>query len=282
MARFLNTILNFIALFIIILLAVDTFYSIVRERFRPAGVTRAVMSLSPGPERGQKPLLKDYKLIIDRNIFGIQKQETRVLSKPEKNEPIKPTTLNLALLGTVAGDPRNAIAVIQDLTKKQDEKCYKIGDTVQGAVIKDISRGRVVLRLGGKDEVLIMKESAGVEKTGKSSPGFFLAKETNREIRRSDLEKSFKNIQKLMSQVRIRPYFRGGRPNGLSISRIKPGSMLDQMGLKNGDIIQEVDGRPLTGADDLITLYENMKSKSRISLGIERRGKQRTINFIIR
>jgi len=282
MTRFLNTILNFVALFIIIFLAVDTFYSIVRERFRPAGVTRAVMSFSPGPERGQKPLLKDYKLIIDKNIFGIQKQKTGVLSKPEENEPIKPTTLNLALLGTVAGDPRNAIAVIQDLTKKQDEKYYKIGDTVQGAVIKDISRGRVVLRLGGKDEILMMKESAASEKTGKSPPGSFSPKETNREIRRSDLEESLKNIQKLISQVRIRPHFRGGRPDGLSISRIRRGSILDKMGLKNGDIVQEVNGRPLTGADDFIAFYENMKSESRISLGVERRGRQRTINFTIR
>ena len=65
--------------------------------------------------------------------------------------------MQLALLGTVAGDAASARAIIMD-QKERSQDIYRVGDTVQDAEIRQILRGKVILRRGETDEVLTMSE----------------------------------------------------------------------------------------------------------------------------
>ncbi len=101
----------------------------------------------------------DYQIIVTRNIFGAvleQEAVAREEKKPAEPEPEK-TTLTLTLLGTVSGNERDARAIIVD-EKEKKQDIYQIGDAVQGALITEIKRGKVILDVDGKREFLVIKE----------------------------------------------------------------------------------------------------------------------------
>ncbi len=85
---------------------------------------------------------------------------------------------------------------------------------------------------------------------------------------------------KMLAQVRIRPYFSSGKADGFMISRIKPGSIFQKMGMQNGDIIQGVDNQPIKSPDEMLKLYNKMKSGSAISLNIKRKGRTQNLRYI--
>ncbi len=230
-------------------------------------------------------------------IYLVKEEE-----EEQEIEDLQPTSLKVALLGTIPRttspsgvirevDKRNifnseeealtaienifrsekyaeyGLAVIKDKgTKRQD--LYREGDTIQGAVIKKILRGKVILRVGDRDEILTIEEGA--------------ASGTEKMVGRSELQESLKNIHQLLSQARIRPFFRDGKAEGLAISNIKAGSFFAKLGLKNGDIVQGIDGRDITSPDDVLEVYERLRSGSEVTLEIRRGGEQKTINYKFR
>ncbi len=283
MRRFGNVVFNLIGLFFIIFFSVDIFYLILQKKMQVHLATKKIESFSITYREHKSPSFDEYKSIVEKNIFDIKNQGLSS-EKEIAKKVIKPTKLKLLLIGTAVVGPENSVAIIRDLVKR-DEKCYRIGDIVEGAVIKEIHRGKVILSVNGKEEVLFMKKEKQPEEdssviSDNNNPPYPSGNE--RVVFRSRIKNSLRNLQKLMSGARIRPYFRGGRPYGMMISNIKQGSIFEELGLKNGDIIQNVNDRPLKSMDDFITFYEDINSNYKVSLGIERQGKKRTIELLIK
>ncbi|HKK90012.1 MAG TPA: PDZ domain-containing protein, partial [Desulfobacteraceae bacterium] len=96
---------------------------------------------------------------------------------------------------------------------------------------------------------------------------------------RSLVDRSMGNINTLMKQVRIRPHFSGGKPDGMLLYGIKHDSLFKKMGLRNGDIIMGVDGKKIRSVDDALALYQNLKNASGVDMQIKRRGRLKEINY---
>ncbi|MCJ7775808.1 MAG: PDZ domain-containing protein, partial [Desulfobulbaceae bacterium] len=186
-----------------------------------------------------------------------------------------------ALLGTVTGNEQNAFAVIEE-TDKRKQGLYKIGDSVQNATVKTILREKVVLRVGTKDEILTMEESAASRREKVRGPSKTAEGGNTITVSRKDIQSSLKDINKLMSEVRIRPHFKDGESDGLSVSRIKGGSVFSKLGLRNGDIVQKINGEPINSPDEVLALYEKLKSGSRVSLEVTRKGEPKTMDYRFR
>lgn len=223
--------------------------------------------------------LSHYQAIIERNLF---KTKTETGSGPDKLdiETLKPTDLKLKLLGTISGDKREAYAVIEDTAvKKQD--LYRIGDTIQNATVKMILREKVVLNVNGKDEILGIEKVGGSQKIRKPSTELGRTSSQNITVKRSRIDTAIKDVNTLMKQIRIRPHFKNGKPDGFRLTGIRPNSIFYSMGLKSGDIIMGVDGKDLESVDDALKFYQNLQSSSRVQLQIKRRGRLKTINYHI-
>jgi type II secretory pathway component PulC len=124
---------------------------------------KTAMTKTPQKRSGGK---EDYSIITRRGLFGKSKL---VSSKPVvKEEPVLTTTsLNLTLLGTVSGKDNDQRAIIRNKSNKKQDIYYK-GDSVSNALIKEILRGKIILTVNGKDEVLLMEESKSPPSTGSS------------------------------------------------------------------------------------------------------------------
>lgn len=287
MPRRYHTIFNLLALSIIIYIGVDFFYTLVGASLRQRDTKTSVARHIPD-EKGQPKLPFDhYQSIMGRNLFG----STDAIAQENKEEDIEalePTTLKVALLGTVSGSSRNTYAVIEE-TNKRKQGLFKVGDSIQDAVIKSIQRGVVVLKVGDKIEKLTMDEAAA-RSTGPGKGRVSSRPRSPREegpgrtvtVRRSDIEASLKDINQLLTQARVRPHFKDGKPDGLAINRIKKGSFFSKLGLRDGDIVQAIDNTSIRSPDDILTLYKKMKSGSGVGIRINRKGQQQTINYRFR
>ncbi|MBW2609592.1 MAG: PDZ domain-containing protein [Deltaproteobacteria bacterium] len=277
------TIFNILALSAIIYIGVDTFYRVVRAQLRQVNTEKVVMQNVPDIKRLTGTRLRDYKVITERNIFGSFEKPSGDASAAEI-ETLEPTSLKIALLGTVTGSQQNAVAVIED-TGKRKQGLYRVGDSIQSAVLKTILRGSVVLSVGDRDEVLTMEESSS-SKTEKSAQVSRPVRNTGSErtitVRRSDVDKSLKDINNLLTQARIRPHFKDGQADGLMITGIKAGSIFRKMGMRNGDILHGINDIDIKDPDDIFAMYNDLKSGSSLSIQIIRRGRSRTLNYRFR
>ncbi|MGA7145305.1 MAG: type II secretion system protein GspC [Desulfobacterales bacterium] len=282
MKRYLN-LLNILLLTGVIFFTVKAFYTLVTANVDSGRrVKVASRQLVPHENETRHPL-SYYSAIGGRNLFKTEKGTGGRGGKPEKLdiENLEPTDLKLDLLGTITGDQREAYAVIEDTATKQ-QNLFRIGDTVQNAIVKMILREKVVLNVNGKDEILkIQKDRQGPTSFNTQATAFRPEGSQNISVKRSQMESAIRNVNTLMKQIRIRPNFRNGKPDGLRLTGIRPNSIFYNMGLKSGDILMGANGKPIESVEDVFKLYQNLQSSSKVQLEIKRRGRPKTIDYHI-
>ena len=67
--------------------------------------------------------------------------------------------------------------------------------------------------------------------------------------------------------------------DGFEIRSVKKGSIVDQLGIRAGDVILEVNGTKLDGLDKIVSVYQGSQEATRIELMVLREGKIRTLSF---
>jgi general secretion pathway protein C len=290
MRKFYHIIFDILAIAVIIYIGVDTFYRVTRTELMQADITGIGSRDISADKQADISSLADYQAIIDRNLFskvsGVPLKDVDIDSKD-----LKPTSLKLTLLGTIFSNDKNSAAVIEE-TAKKTQGLYREGDSIQNAIVKSIFAGRVVLRVDSHDEVLAMDElkssesamaPAGSMQTTAVSPQAALAAtavmERRISIKRGDIDASFENINDLISQATIQPHYTDGQADGLTVTGIKAGSIFRKMGLRNGDIVKGVNNSEIKTAEDLISMYNDIRSDSNVSLQIIRRGRETSLNY---
>ncbi len=234
------------------------------------------------PITQQRPL-SHYRTISERDLFKTVKEippKTKTETKPAVSD-LKETALRIKLFGTVTGE--ESYAVIRD-EKKRKQQLYAAGDSIQNARIRKILRNKVILDVNGKSEVLKLEKRNSRGRRYSSAPKTLLPsniRKRNIRISRSSVDNAMNNINDLMKQAKIRPHFRNGRPDGLTLSRIKRNSIFRKLGLRSGDIIMGVNGDEIRSVDDALSFYNSLKSSSGVSLRIKRRGRYQDMNYNI-
>jgi hypothetical protein len=104
MAKLYSTIFNLVALFVAIYIGVDLFYRLVGAQLIYGDTEEIVIEQAPQVKNRKRPPLKDFRVVMDRNIFGSKEKAAEGI-KPTDIETLEPTTLKVALLGTVKKTP---------------------------------------------------------------------------------------------------------------------------------------------------------------------------------
>jgi hypothetical protein len=79
---------------------------------------------------------------------------------------------------------------------------------------------------------------------------------------------------------RFVPFSESGRVTGLRVYGVRPGSLLDHLGITNGDVLVGVNGHPV--AEDPLAAYASADGASRIVIDFVRRGEPRTHTYLVR
>jgi type II secretory pathway component PulC len=138
-------------------------YFVLRTPVEQAVVPASVPVEEKSMEKDAQAKKLDYRVILQRNLFGPPpgEGEPAPTTAPDAVEEIELTSLNIVLMGTVSGGDGVDRAIILDKTSKK-QQLYENGDVIQGATVKEIRRGKVILSYNGKDEMLDMSEAANV------------------------------------------------------------------------------------------------------------------------
>lgn len=218
--------------------------------------------------------------IVKRNLFKVeieQKEEPFVELEKEEKEPetLEPTKLKLVLWGTVTGQDY-VYAVIED-KKVRKQALYQIGDLIQGAELKKILRNKVILVFQGKDQFLEVQTNSG------NGPGIRSEKTTipveAAPVKRVLYNDALDDIGSMMRQIKFRPHFSEGEPDGLMVYGIRPNSVFRKIGLRNGDIIKEVNGVGIVSENDVPSLLTEIEDQDDLKLTLFRRGKIKELTY---
>ena len=193
------------------------------------------------------------KLILDRNLFGAQVVAEEVIPEPEPEETLQETKLPLRLLGTVASDDQVVASAAIENTQDRLHQVVRVGHSLTkfaNVVVARIDRGRVVLQNGAQREELLLDTDAArapVVSVSRRAP-----RPTNRRrapqaaapslaARLGDMAKGG-GAAAVFSGARILPKYDGGKMTGIELNQIKSDSLFQKVGLKNGDVINSING----------------------------------------
>ena len=279
-----KTILILAAIAVVLYLVVDIAYLIL-ELSAPPAETRQQEAPGPAAADVTKDPVEAYAVIVERNLF-------RTTDRPIVADAMDPgmletTSLPLDLYGTIAGEDGRGYAIIEERDKKK-QRLYKVGDRVAGATIVKILRNAVVLRVGENDQVLKKKETVarGSNRLPAAAPPGPAPGAAPRPQARPPQAPpgSPPDLASLLTQARVTPHVTAGssgKPDGVVINEIQPGSLFESVGLVNGDVIQEVNGRAVTGVADLVAMYRDLKPGLSLSVKVTRAGRQVVLNHTV-
>lgn len=167
MVNHFKKVIPFIIITILAVGGVETFYRIPFTRFMQTSRELKVQDTGTkitAPVKSEQKKRPDPQIILKRNLFGIPPKGAKSATTGPP-VPVKPvaTALELSLVGTITGPPNTRRAILLD-KKKKVQDIYNQGDTVMGALIKEIQRGKIILNVNGKEEIL-------VPETPKTKPG---------------------------------------------------------------------------------------------------------------
>ncbi|UCF90102.1 MAG: hypothetical protein JSW39_17610 [Desulfobacterales bacterium] len=288
----LLTLIHILLLVLLVFLGVHTWQNVHKALLAPTAVVTSfppAASAAAESKAATRPLA-DYRIILERNLFNVAKEEAALPKKQFDIEKIAPAAKNLGLklVGTVmADDPWLRRAFIEN-SRTRKQEAYREGDTTGEFRIKKIMRDKVVIATASGDQLL----AVGFDETGKRTVTFQDPQQTSgsttfpqaaageadvgvieSRLIRSQVESGLSEKDYLMKQVQIYPYAEGEQPAGFRISNIRAGNILLQMGLRSGDVIIGVDGEAVTGPDEADAFFKKLAQGGEITVQIMRRGR---------
>lgn len=170
------------------------------------------------------------------------------------------TPLPFRLLGTLRGaQPLVALAAASRVITAT------IGDVISGVEIVTIERLEITVRRDGRLERVSFASMLD------SSPP--VAPTT---LTRALVNQHLADPSSLMQQVRLVPSFRDGQWSGFKTLSVQPGSLIEKLGLRRGDVIKAVNGLSLDQPERLMTLLQHLRSGRRFEVEMEREGQRVT------
>ncbi len=272
------------ALALIVLLAGASFWRTVeRDRRALSAIGSRTAPEEPGPEAPAHDR-KHYQRIADADPFNPTGP-----SKVVRPGPAKSSFPSLKLRGTVVAPPASSFAIIEDASSKTQD-LYRIGEQVRGMTLTRIERKLVVLERDGSEFILRMSaddtSSAVASSPAQPTPaasssaaeGMTVEGDT-RVIEKQFVVALLGRVDEILSQMRVIPHTSG---EGYGVYSIRRGSIVEQMGLRNRDIVRRVNGRNLNSMKDILNAYQSLSDDSEIVLEITRGGKPVALKYQIR
>ncbi len=199
--------------------------------------------------------------------------------------------LNLAsklkLLGVVMGDHEGVSAIVEELSSKR-QLFFRLHDHIPDiGEISEIRRDGMVVRQGDQQELLELAASQIEKPPATPAPGASAvtqapASPTRTVLDRRIVEQAMDDLPKLLSQARAVPNLVNGAMNGFRLDYIAPSSFYEKIGLKYGDILQQVNGVDIRDPSTILTLFQQLRNERAVKLDVLRNNQRTTMNFEIR
>jgi type II secretion system protein C len=295
--------LNFLLVGCLAYFAALSVNDIVALRLAPSQAPVPVVAASTGDFSLSNQPRTAYQEIVNRDIFN--------LAAPPQvhHEVVEQLDLHLKLLGVSLVSGGKSWAIIEDRSGTQS--VYRVGQMIEGSgkmvevdsdrVIVDHNGKRVAINLPREEmpgPIIAAKPVAihgaidtDVDTSDKSDdaaedadaydPNVEDLGDDHYKIPRDTVTHTLGNLSAVLTQIRAMPNIQNGRNNGFELSEIEPGSVFDEMGLQEGDVLHSVNGQPITDPAQAIQLMGELNNASSVSIQVIRAGQPTTLSYQI-
>lgn len=232
--------------------------------------------------------------IMGRNLFDVAIIDLWAARRPSASgDSVALTELRVKLLGVIVADPEvYSSALIADEDSTELPRAYSIGDILHAREVVSIEKQRVGLKKEDGTIEYVTMDGALVRSTASSEPSSDDGADSGEvrevadgkyEVSKETFDKNINDLEGISRMGRALLH-RGpdGEFDGYRLSAIRRGTLADQLGIKNGDIIHSVNGEPLNSVQSAMNAYNTMKSQSNFCFEISRRGSPQQLCYDVR
>jgi general secretion pathway protein C len=202
------------------------------------------------------------------------------------------------LLGTFAASyPEFSRATLQD-REKNETLVVGIGDQIKGkALVTRIERRRVVLTENGAPRELTLDDDSvprtpSVRRSARaprqraerrSAPLVERNESGAFDVSRKDIEETLRTPNDLLSQARVLPKFENGEMVGIQVNSIQAGSLFEEIGLNDGDVITEFNGIEIDSPEQSVKIFQEFADADEFNVMVRGAdGSEQPITFVPR
>lgn len=207
-----------------------------------------------------------------------------------KPKPVAPKNLRLTLQGVYAtDDPKQGFGLISSAKKKP--QTYRVGDTIKsGVTLKEVYADRVLLSRNGElISLVLLKDTKGITQTTSTKPMVSGAlgepvivqeKQVLRKLNR--YRQGLKQNPMAMGRlIRGSPVMRHGHIYGVKVSPGTDPLLINQVGLKQGDVLVDLNGTAFNDIKNLPTLIKTLSEDNQFDITVERDGDVRILSVYL-
>jgi general secretion pathway protein C len=88
-------------------------------------------------------------------------------------------------------------------------------------------------------------------------------------------------MSRLFTEIRAVPRMQNGSSAGFQLSEIQPGSIFQEIGLQDGDVLTAAQGRPVNDPLKAMELLQTLRNQSSITLNVIRNGSPLQLQYNI-
>jgi type II secretion system protein C len=250
-----------------------------------------------------------YDQIVKRDVFNLTPQETP--------PPVVTTIdLHLKLLGTSLATRQKPFAIIED--QNGEQSLYTLGDEIPNAgKLISVQKSRVIIQVGAQQVAVEIPSDdlpqgvegppgiparAGIKRSLQMNPAQIpraTAKsesgdddepdieveeegENRYALKRDDIRNALAHSSQLFSEIHAIPNIQNGKVNGFTLSEIEPGSVFEDLGLEDGDLLTAIDGKQLQNPAEAVGLLSTIQSRSALDITVMRDGRPVQLHYDIR
>jgi type II secretion system protein C len=295
------TVLNFLLIGTIVYFLAQSVSTAIKLHLAGVDVSSAPELVSHTSRRHSQPGLQArpyYNAIIERDIFS----RAPVAAPP----PVEDATIQLTLVGTSHLSGGKPFIVVEN--PDGDQSLYRLGETIPNVgKVLSISRSRaVVLHNGHQVALKIPNDIPQQERMDLprrpfmgdpmyrrrmhqrapfgpySAPGVRRLSPNRYVIGRTTVDRNLANMPLLFTQIRAIPNLEDGASNGFRLSEIQPGSIFEQIGLHDGDVITGAQGETVNDPMRAMALLNSLRNSQSINLSVIRNGSPVQLHYMIR
>lgn len=177
---------------------------------------------------------------------------------------------NIKILAIASGAVKKAL-----ISFAGDLKTINIGSKIGDYEVKEIMRNYIIVSKGGNREKISYSLETPTGST-LSKPALEGQNFTKKEIERLTHDPGV-----LFQEIRLRTVVEEGKTKGFAFEWIKPGSIFEKAGIKQGDVLLSINNIEIKSGEDAFKILQALRNEPSLKVSLLREGKNIDINLRI-
>lgn len=225
---------------------------------------------------------KNYRSKYRRYDFGsfIDKKSVKEAASSAKSGELESKNsaniTNMILKGLYAASDRGYVIVAMKASPKKTS-IIELFETYQGYTLRSIKSTSAVFEKEGKSFVLELEKSTASSGTMKLE----LSKDDTKKIYRNDINSYIKTPSDIWRDISITEIKNADKIEGFKITKVRPGSKIAALGLKENDLIVSINNVPMDSYQNALDIYKDIENINSVRIEILRQNQNMELVYEI-